>query len=79
MKKIYLTTATILTLAITSCNDKYDYDTTGNGAYMPATNNDPGNSTSDHLNSNNYNSGHRYKTTGGHKATVNSPDSLKKN
>lgn len=78
MKKFYLITMTILTLAILSCNDKYDYDTTGNKAVMPATNNDPGNSTSDHLNSNNYNSGHRYKTTGGHQTGSGCADSLEK-
>ncbi len=56
MKKTFLTIAVsvaLLGLSIASCNDRDG--STGNGANMPATDNNPGNTTSDNSSNNNVN------------------------
>jgi hypothetical protein len=53
MKNIFLIAA-LSVFTFTACND--NDDSTGNGAYMQATDNEPGNTTSDNSHKNNVNS-----------------------
>ena len=84
MKKTFLIisiSAALLGLSIASCNDSSD--STGNGAHMPATNNDPGNTTSDNSSKNNVNSPFDRDSKAGEKGSTGGrnvdliPDSLK--